>query len=53
MTSNNDPEGTKTGHKQILGCTAFNTIVPIAMTMHGILHPVVLIPFLATQVRAF
>jgi tRNA(Arg) A34 adenosine deaminase TadA len=48
MTSNNDPEGTKTAYNQILGCTIFNTLVPCAMAAHGIIHPIVLVPFLGT-----
>lgn len=53
MTSNRDPDGSITVYKQILACTALNTVVPVAMAAHGIISPLVLVPFLASQVKAF
>jgi heme O synthase-like polyprenyltransferase len=33
MTSNDDPTGEKKAFKQILACTAFNTLVPFGMAL--------------------
>lgn len=52
MTSNDDPTGEKKAFKQILGCTAFNSVLPCVMASQGILHPYFLAPYLATQVPA-
>ncbi len=53
MTSNTDPEGDKKAHKQILACTIFNTAVPVLMTATGCLNAWVLLPFMASQYKAF
>lgn len=53
MTSNDDPTGEKKAFKQILGCTIFNTIIPVLMAIHGCIDPLVLVPFMAFQVKAF
>ena len=52
MTSNDDPDGSK-AFKQILACTVFNTFVPVVMAGQGFISTLVLIPFLAFQVKAF
>ena len=53
MTSNEDPTGEKKATKQILACTLTNTAIPVIMAMQGLVHPVFLGPFLASQVNAF
>jgi heme O synthase-like polyprenyltransferase len=53
MTSNNDPEGDKKAHKQILACTIFNTAIPFVMTASGYLNGWVLLPFIVSQYKAF
>lgn len=53
MTSNSDPTGRKKATGQILACTLANTAIPVAMAWHGLIHPVFLAPFMATQVNAF
>ena len=53
MTSNSDPTGDKKATKQILACTVANTAIPCMMAAHGLVHPMFLAPFLATQLNAF
>jgi heme O synthase-like polyprenyltransferase len=53
MTSNTDPEGDKKAYKQILVCTVFNTAIPVLMAAGGYLSPWVLLPFMASQYKAF
>jgi len=53
MTSNDDPTGEKKAFKQILACTAFNTLVPFGMALQGSLHPIFIVPFCLAQVKAF
>ena len=53
MTSNSDPEGDKKAYKQILACTVFNTAIPVVMTACGYLSGWVLLPFIASQYKAF
>ena len=53
MTSNDDPTGEKKASKQILACTIANTVIPCMMSAQGLVHPVFLLPFMATQINAF
>ena len=52
MTSNDDPTGELKATKQIAACTAANTIIPCIMAAQGLMHPIFIVPFLATQVGA-
>lgn len=52
MTSSLDPTGEKIAYKQMLACMLANTAIPCAMSYLGMLLPVFLVPFLATQARA-
>lgn len=53
MTSNNDPTGELKAFKQILACTVLNTMVPVTMAIQGFINPLVLIPFMGFQAKAF
>ena len=52
MTSNEDPEG-KQAFNQMVLCSLFNSVVPIAMAHTGLIHPYFLAPFMATQFKVF
>lgn len=52
MTSNLDPEGDKFAYNQMMACSVANTLIPCSMAYTGIIYPVVLIPFLAAQIKA-
>ena len=48
MISNEDPEGVRAS-RQIEACSIFNSVIPLAMTYTGMIHPVFLAPFLYYQ----
>ena len=52
MMSNIDPNGEKKAFRQILACTMANTAIPCVMSYLGLVHPIFLIPFIATQAKA-
>jgi protoheme IX farnesyltransferase len=55
MISDEDPTGDKKAYNQMLYCNTLNTFLPFAMAMPsvGMIHPVVLAPYLLFQMRTF
>lgn len=55
MISNEDPTGQQKAFKQMIQCNVFNTLIPCAMALPsvGLIHPLVLAPFMLYQIKNF